>query len=318
MQEATGERIRAVIEMSNYRPSDVARSLKKKQTNLVGVVISDIASPFSSAIVTGIGDCLIGHGYTPLFVNCNDSPQQEQQFIESLLAKEVAGLIVNTTTCDNNFLINIACQGIPVVLCDRHVKNYNFDIVTSKLKESMLAAVVHLKEQGYTRPMLFTQRWTTNSARYIRRDSFIEAVTQVFGYAPLDDIYTISLKNSSTVYRELDKIQHSLKLGDKPAVIGINSMTTVYVCNAAKKLGLSIPDEMGICGPEDWDWKSEMNWPFLVEPNITTMVVHSTEVGIQSAMLLLEKLKNPKQEPKEILIDSELCIRSSTIRQKLG
>ena len=65
---------------------------------------------------------------------------------------------------------------------------------------------------------------------------------------------------------------------------------------------------------EDWDWENEMNWPTLVSPHITTLVVHSTEIGEKSAKLLLEKIKHPDLPTQEILLPCEISVRQSTLR----
>ena len=69
MSEKTRNRLKTVIELLDYHPSDIARSLKSKKTNMIGVVISDITSPFFSAVIVGIGNVLARNHYTPLFVN---------------------------------------------------------------------------------------------------------------------------------------------------------------------------------------------------------------------------------------------------------
>ena len=69
MSEKTRNRLKTVIELLDYHPSDIARSLKNKKTNMIGVVVSDISSPFSSAVIIGIGEVLEQNNYTPLFVN---------------------------------------------------------------------------------------------------------------------------------------------------------------------------------------------------------------------------------------------------------
>ena len=316
MSEATRNRLKTIIEMSNYQPSDIARNLKRQNSNLIGIIISDISSPFSSAVVVGISGYLESQGYTPLFVNCDDNVQHEESSIASLLAKGVSGLIVNTTSFENTYLVNVACQGMPVVLCDRYVKNYKFDIVTSEHKQGMYDLVLHLKKQGYTRPVMFSQKWERNSTRFMRRRSFIDAVQQIYGYSPENDVYVVSSKDRHSAYDELVKLRAALKPDDIPVVVGVNSVTTVRVLKAIKKLGLIMPYDIGLCGPEDWDWENEMNWPTLVSPNVTTLVIHSTEIGEKCARLLLDKIKQPDLPTQEILLPCEISVRQSTLRME--
>ena len=111
MSEKTRERVRAAIELTNYQPSDIARNLKRKKTNLIGVLISDMSTPFSSALIIAIGDYLAERGYVPIFANCDDSLQKEEELIDMLISKGVAGLLVNTTSSQNNHLIGVASRG---------------------------------------------------------------------------------------------------------------------------------------------------------------------------------------------------------------
>lgn len=315
MSEKTRERIKAVIEVSNYKPSDVARSLKMKRTNLIGVVVSDMSSPFSSALVIGIGEYLTERGYTPLFVHCDDSIEREVELINMLLAKGVAGLLVNTTSRENNNLIRIACQGIPVVLCDRYIDDYRFNIVTVEHDSAIFELVSHLKNQGYTRPVLFTQQWDKNSSRLRRKNAFVSAVKKLYDYDPQDDIYVISRKRGITATMQLEILLGRLKEGDIPAVIGTNSVTTVRTYKAIKSRELKIPEEIGICGPEDWNWQSEMNWPMIVDPTITTLFVPTGDLGMRSAKLLVDVIEKRVTKPEEIMLPCELKIRKSTSRK---
>lgn len=315
MSEKTRERIKAVIEVSNYQPSDVARSLRMKRTNLIGVVISDMSSPFSSALVVGIGDYLTERGYVPLFVHCDDSMEREVESINMLLAKGVAGLLVNTTSRDNKNLIKIACQGTPVVLCDRYIDDYRFNIVTVEHDSAIFELVSHLKSQGYTRPVLFTQQWDKNSSRLRRKNAFVSAVKNLYGYSPDEDIYVISRKKGITAAMQLDILLSRLQKNDIPAVVGTNSVTTVRTYKAIKNLNLKIPEEIGICGPEDWNWQSEMNWPLIVDPPITTLYVPTGDLGIQSAKLLVDIIEKRITKPEEIMLPCELRIRKSTNRK---
>ena len=151
MSEETCIKLKGIIERMNYRPSSIARSLKSKKTHTVGVVVADISSPWSSAVVGGIGDVLLKEEYIPIFANANEDINREKDYITSLLEREVDGLIVNTASDINPFLIEIAKTGVPIVLCDRYVQDYDFDIVTIDNEGMMFKILEHLKEQGFTR-----------------------------------------------------------------------------------------------------------------------------------------------------------------------
>ncbi len=314
MSEGVRNRIKAVIEMCDYMPNENARNLKNKQSMQIGVVIADISSPFSSAVVTGIVEYLSPLGYTPLFIHCGDDYENEQKYTRSLLTKNIAGLIVNTTRASNTYLTQLAFQGLPIVLCDRHINNYKFNIVASMQSQAISELVRHLKTEGYTRPVFFINDWDSNPSRMDRRNAFIQAVQDIYGYSPESDVFRVSSENDSFELDCLKRLYASLKPGAIPAVIGGNSITTIRAFRAAKQMGLKIPEDIGICGPEYWDWHHEVSWPVLTTPNITTFFIHTKELGRHAAELLLEVIKEQKPEAKEVLLPCELKLRESTNR----
>ena len=314
MSEATRMRIRAVIEMTNFQPNNIARNLKRKKTNLIGVLLADMSTPFSSALVVSIGEYLAAHGYIPIFANASEDLGREEAMIDTLLANGVSGLLVNTASMENQNLIQIACQGIPVVLCDRYINNYNFNIVTIEQDAPFFELLKHLKNQGYTRPVLFTQPWTNNSTRYRRKSAFLSAVKKIYDYDASDDIYVVDCDSKNTTSAQLDHLIANLRPGEIPAIIGVNSVTTIQLYKAIKSRGLNMPTDIGLCGPEDWNWQPDMNWAQLVEPNITTICVPAKDLGTNAAKLITNIITGNKLEPQEIILPCKLIIRASTSR----
>jgi len=119
MSVETKERIEKVIEELNYRPSNIARSLKAKNSGVIGCIIADIGSPFSSIVVKGINYVCNKEGYRVLFANTDNDPENEIKSIESLIDSKVDGLIINTTGHNDEYLINLRQNGLNIVLADR-------------------------------------------------------------------------------------------------------------------------------------------------------------------------------------------------------
>ena len=119
MSEQTRERIKKVIEVSGYQPNKLAQSLKNQKSMLVGFVVADIESPFTSAAIKSVGDAMLGTGYNLVTANSDNSYERELENIQSLIGQQVDGLIVNTVTSSTPRLIGLANGGLPVVLLDR-------------------------------------------------------------------------------------------------------------------------------------------------------------------------------------------------------
>ena len=98
MSQETRDKIKRVIEETNYKPSIVARSLNSKRTKLIGVLIGDITNSFSNQIVKGIEDIAHQNGYQVMIGNSNYNQESEDKYIESMLLLGVDGFIIQPTS----------------------------------------------------------------------------------------------------------------------------------------------------------------------------------------------------------------------------
>lgn len=312
MSEETRTRLKTVIELLDYRPSDIARNLRRRTTKMIGVIIADIISPFSSAIIVGIEETLERNDYTPLFVNCSEDLRQEERFIQRFLARGIDGLIVNTPSTDNKHLISVVCQGTPVILCDRNVKDYEFDLVSFDNRQLMDQVVRHLHSAGFTRPALFVEPYERNSTRLYRMEGFLRSMKKIYGRDAAEDVYIIHTGEAENTTEQIQRFIASLSPGDIPAVFCANTVTTLRVYHTMRNLGLRIPQDMGLCGTEDWNWDQGMNWQVFMEPGITTATLAARQLGRCAAELLLQRIASPELPPQRIFLPAEMVVRAST------
>ena len=104
---------------------------------------------------------------------------------------------VNTCSSQNPLLIQQACTGLPIVLCDRTIDDYNFQFVGSNHRDPIFELVKHLKEQGYTLPVFFTENYFASSVRSERRNSFLDAVKLYYPEVDPNELtYVIDIHNT--------------------------------------------------------------------------------------------------------------------------
>ena len=313
MSPETRSRIEKGIRMANYHPNSIAQSLRGRRSMQIGVVVSDISSPFCSIMVRGIGHTLLDAGYVPLFVDSKDEPELEERLIQTLLSRKVDGLIVNTSSYVNPNLIRVTCEGTPVVLCDRYISDYHFPFVGSAHRKPITQLMAHLTEEGYCKVGFFTQEYKNNSTRFIRRDAYIKALKEHY---PQDDgkalTFTLDLTDRDYTVKCIEAVLASCAAGEVPAIMAVNSATTMHLLGAFRDMGLSIPGDVGLCGPDDWGWDDQFAMSPLNYPGITSFTVQPALIGNNAAQMLLKMLEDPDTEKRDILIPSELIIREST------
>ena len=129
MTEETRARIAEVIERTGYRPRAAARNLRSSRTNLIGVILADIANPFSSAMLEGLSASAAARGCSLMTAISGNDPAKEAESLTRLIDAGVDGLVVNT--CGGNDEAIVAAAGrLPVVLLDRDVADGGVDLTT--------------------------------------------------------------------------------------------------------------------------------------------------------------------------------------------
>lgn len=312
MSEETRKRIEMIIQVAHFQPNSLARSLKSQKSGLVGLVVADIESPFSSSIIKSVGDALRTVGYHMIIVNSDNSVEKEREFIDSLVSQQVDGLIVNTTDRQNPFLIDLANRGLPIVLTDRFVTDYNFDIAYIECRRSMHSALQHLQEEGYGKCFLFVQPYDRISPRYMRREAFLEWFSARGVLHPEQQICVVDLADETSVPAAIKKILAEKNAGAPPAIVTTNGVTLLHILNAVRSMKIRLPAELGVCGYDDWGWTPGMGWASMIDPGITTLASHPHVLGELSVKMLMRRMEHPEQPKKKTAVPAELIVRGST------
>lgn len=307
MSEETKERIKSVIEELEYRPSIIAQNLKSKKTGLIGVIVSDITSPFVSILIKGIIDICTKEGYQVITASSDEIIEKEVEYIKSMIDRQVEGLIINTTGDSEEFLRKLKDKGLKVILADRPMNQSVFDTVTTDNYEMTIKAVNTLYDCGFQEVALFSNQIFESNVRLTRYKAFIEASKKQQVNAPDRLVYILD-SNKEEEYKKaiLDFLEKNHN--KKVAIFTINGVITLNLLKAAKALNLSIPEDFGVCGYDDWDWAK------LIGNGISSVSQPSYDVGVRSAKILIGRIRNEitQKNPIYIELKSELILRGST------
>lgn len=303
MSEESKQRIAEVIRALNYRPNNLARSLKSKKSRLVGVLVSDISSPFSSILLRGISDCCDRYGYGVLITSTDDDPRKERDYIMSMIDQRVEGLIINTTGQNNAFLQEVAKLGIPMILADRPIAPQSFDTVRSADYPVTMEVMTHLKARGYKMVGLFTEA-LSNGTRLSRASAYAAACRDILRVEP--DVYVIEEKAQESARERLQAFMEKHE-GERKAIFTTNGVATLRVVRALRELRLKFPEDVGVCGFDNWDWMA------LVDGGLTVVSQPTYKVGRECVKRMMFRLHRGKNAaPRLIELECQLLIRNST------
>lgn len=289
MSAATKERITQVIAELEYYPNDIARSLKQKSTRTIGAIVANILNPFSTSVIRGVEDYCKNAGFNVILCNADDDPVKEKEYIEMLMAKQIDGLIINTTGRNNELLQNVI-QKIPLVLIDRKVPAIKSDVVTVDSFQGACLAVNHLFSLGHWEIAMFVLPYEDVSPRLERVQGYQAALAN--NGLPFRPEYLVETAVAEQAVT--GKLQTLLAGPHKPtAVFGINNVMTMAIVKALKRLRCSIPQDMAVIGFDDWEWAE------LLEPAVSVIAQPTYQIGEKAASILIKRIKAKTVAPKK-------------------
>ena len=313
MSLQTKERIEQIIVATGYQPNHLARTLKSKRSMMVGIVVADIGSSFTSAAVRSIGISLREKGYGIITASSDNSYELEKEYLRSLMAQQVDGLIVNTTMRHNPYLIRLANDGVPVVLLDRSIDNYMFDMAYISNQNPIIHAIEHLKEEGYGRIALFTQPFDHVFPRAARQEAFLEKMRDIGKKDPSKSVYVSDISDLDSIANQVYAFYQAGERDVTPsAIIAANGMMLMTCARAILSLGIPMPHGIGLMGYDDWGKLSELGWASMAGGGLTTMAPSVNKLGEMAVEFLLERMTETNSSKRTYQVEAPLIRRGST------
>ena len=301
MSLETKERIEKVIEETNYRPSMAARSLNAKETRLIGVIIGDITNTFANQIVKGIDDFARGNRYQLIVGNSNYNFENEEGYVNRMLAMGVDGFIVQPSSSFEKIIPVNEQAGKEVVFLDSQVSMEKQKWVKTNNYESVLEVTGQLIEDGYDEYIMITADPSVLSTRLERTTGFLHALK-------LKDIEpkTHIVDGDITSDELKDIINKELKFGVRTLIFVANCFLLPRVYLALKNYRNLMPETIGLLGFDNTEWTN------FSSPTVTTIVQPAYDEGYRAASILVDSLTNSHIEPPNQILKCKVNWQEST------
>jgi LacI family transcriptional regulator len=300
------ERVLAAIRDLDYRLNPIARSLKTRQTKMLGAVVADITNPFYPQLVRGAEDAALKRHYILTTVNTDDQVEREREVMAMLLARRVDGLLLvpSPNAKDRSHIVAAVAAGTPLVAVDRYVEGIETDSVAVNNSKGVQMAMNHLIRLGHKRIAYVGADWELSNTRQ-RRRGYEQALHDAG--IPLDPaILCFGDFRQPSGYR----LTKELCLSSDPptAIFAGNAMMGMGALQAVQELGLKCPQEISIAIFDDLPF---MN---IVQPHPTAVSQPAYAIGVRAADLVIDRIegKAMPREPQRIELDPELLVRGST------
>ncbi|HUK26481.1 MAG TPA: LacI family DNA-binding transcriptional regulator [Terriglobales bacterium] len=294
-------RVQAAIEKLNYRPNLLARSLAKRQTFTIGIVVPDISNPFFPQVVRGAEDVLQKAGYSALLCNSDDQEQKEEHYLDFLMSRRVDGILLAKTPARMSPAVRqrLLDSRIPIVLLMRSAGDFLADAVMTDDGGGAFEAVSHMASLGY-KSIAFVSGPLEVSNATERRDGYLRALKA----------YRLTA-NPKLMYEGDYRMDSGYRAGltllpRRPEAVFIaNYMMMIGFMKSAEEMGLHCPEDFGVVSFDDYPWLG------FFRPRMTTVELPKYELGSAGAQLLLDRIAGNRQKPTLLMLPTQLRVRES-------
>lgn len=292
-------RVEAAVQATGYRPNLSARRLRSQHTQTIGLIVSDIRNPFFTAVARAVEDAAYGAGMRVILCNTDENPEREAMYVRLMQEERVTGLILAPTLVTLRQL-DRQSLAFPVVLIDRAGPAGVHDAVVLDNRRASAELVEHLHAQGYRRICgLFGRTSTTGLERH---DGYRDAMA-------LHGLVADARFVAPSATAAEGALAEWLAAARRPeAVLASNGLLLMGLVKAARRAGLSVPDDLAIAGFDNEDWTE------LVGPGLTVIEQPVHDLGRTAMALLFERLADPDLATRKVVLSGRCIVRGSTRR----
>ncbi|MFO1477270.1 MAG: LacI family DNA-binding transcriptional regulator [Verrucomicrobiota bacterium] len=298
-------RIRACAARLNFVPNQLARSLRLRRTQTLGLVIPDISNPFFSAVARQVALGARAQGYSIVLCDSQENPDQEREAVELLFSRHVDGLILCPVGQSAAHLKILASRGVPMVQVDRVFPGLGIPCVVSDNVQGARDATQCLVDHGHRR-IACIQGLRGSYPNELRVRGYREALQKngIRFDAKLVAGANFSRENGYAQTRELLRRNPGFT-----AILALSNPIAFGVLQALEEHGLGIPADLSVIAFDEQPYSAYLATP------MTTVAQPCGELGQAALKLLTGRIEAPdRKSPPLTMLSTEIHLRKSVRR----
>jgi LacI family transcriptional regulator len=309
ISEDTRLKVQAFAKLYNYKPNNIALSLKNKKTKTIGIIIPEIVHHFFATVISGIEQVANENGYNVIVCLSDESFDKEVINLEMLANGSTDGFIMSLSKetqqkKDFHHIQEVINQGMPVVLFDRVTNDVFCDKVIIDDQQAAFDAVQFFIENGFKKVALITTVDYVSVGK-LRTEGYSKALKT--NDIPIDENLIVKIEDIDNFETQIENLIQSNEID---AIFAVNEIFAVTAIKVATRFGKSVPNDISVIGFTDGIISKYSS------PSITTIGQNGQKMGEKAAKMLLEKLEIEEEDYEEQykteVIETELVEREST------
>ncbi len=301
---------KAITELG-YRPNGLASSFRTQQSNIVGVLLRQQRTPFSSALAYAIETTMFDQGYRVLLCSTNGEPEREEAYLETMLDMRVQGVIIRPSSNSARTVRQVdslRSRGIAVSFVDMRPKMAAISSVVCDNFSGGYQGMRHLIELGHRKIGVVAGRVAqkggsadvgSERVRGIRQAAQDLATGVEIIWSPPFELASFEIGG---------EIGQAMITGSPgiTAIFATTDMLAIGVMHSAHTLGLELPRDLSILG---YDGVLESTVTF---PTLSTIAQPIHEMGQIAATTLIDHMTGASKAPRQVVLENTLVQRAST------
>ncbi|NDI99524.1 LacI family transcriptional regulator [Flavobacterium sp. LaA7.5] len=307
ISEDTRQKVQAFAKLYNYRPNNIALSLKNKKTKTIGIIIPEIVHHFFATVISGIEQVANENGYNVIVCLSDESFDKEVINMDMLANGSIDGFIMSLSKetqlkKDFHHIEEVINQGMPVVMFDRVTNEVLCDKVIIDDQLAAYRAVEFFIKSGFKKIALVTTVDYVSVGK-LRTDGYINALIDHDMSVSEDMI--VKIEDIENCASKIEKLLNDKK---PDAIFAVNELFAVTTIKLANKMGMKVPDDISVIGFTDGIISQ------FSTPSISTISQNGIKMGGRAAKMLIERLEMDEENEQYTteLIETELVLREST------
>ena len=296
----TEQRVLEVVRQLNYYKNVHARRLATGQSDLPGLVISEIANPYFPEIIRGFQASAWDRGLDVLLCNTEYDQSRTKSVIRKLIESDVRGVAIMTASVGKSVTSDLIAAGVGVVFCslgqaEKLVSNISIDY-----ERGISQAIEHVVALGHRRAAVIAGPEDNHTAIIIKQ-ALVDGLKarKLNPFPVLESNYRVDAGASS--------VRTILSQPEIPTVVFCGSdLIAMGAMSALEEAGVRIPEDVSVIGIDD------ISFAFLARPPLTTIRVPRERLGTIAFEALDKMLKLKRRKGADYYVETELVVRRST------
>ena len=297
------ERVNRAIETLHYKPNSVARALKNKSSQTLGLIIPSVENPVFAQMVSQVEKAAQRYGFSIILCSSEGDIRNEERYIEFLIEKQVDGILFDATGNYSPAFEDLKSYGMPTVVIGKGITKFVTTSVSVGNYQGARMACEHLIKTGCRRIAFLSSRHDAFTAIEDRYLGYCDALKQ--NGLPFDESFVFQSATSyqGATEKTLEMIASGIRFD---AVFASNDVLAIGCMNTMIDYGIRVPDEVSIIGYDD------ILFAMMTRPRLSSVSDNIEGLASLAVKELLRIIYTRRDDLRNQCLEPVLMLRETT------